>query len=434
MENNKISRRDFNKLFAVGLTGSAISLMGAPNLLFGADTKKVLVVGGGFGGATAARYIKKLDPTIDVTLVEPKKTFYTCPFSNWVLGGLKEMKDIAHTYDNLKKNKITVINDEVVSIDPVKKTAKLKGGKTLSYDRAVVSPGIDFRFSKADGGIEGYDEAASKTLPHAYQAGPQTELLFKQLRDMKDGGIVAISAPENPFRCPPGPYERAALIAYYLKEKKPKSKVIIYDAKEKFSKQALFQQGWQKLYGNMVEWRSGTSGGKVTGVNVKDMALITEFGTEKADVINFIPPQWAGKIARDTGLTNDKGWCPINQMTFESTLHPGIHVIGDACIAGEMPKSGFVASSQAKVTALSVVALLNGKEPEPPSLANTCYSLLGKDYAISVAAVYKPGEKGIVSIPGSGGLSPMDADDNFRSMEAAYAEGWYASLSKDIWG
>ncbi|NTW48615.1 MAG: FAD-dependent oxidoreductase [Chlorobiales bacterium] len=425
---DKLTRREFNKLIALGLAGSTVGLLGAPKPLFAARSN-VLVIGGGFGGATAARYIKKFDPSIDVTLVEPKALFYTCPFSNWVLGGLKQMKDIGHTYDNLKST-INVIQDEVVSIDPVKKTATLKGGKTLSYDRAVLSPGIDFRW----GATAGYDEAASQLVPHAYHAGPQTELLLKQLQDMKDGGVVALCAPKDPFRCPPGPYERASLIAYYLKQNKPKSKVIIYDAKEKFSKQALFQQGWQKLYGNMVEWRSASSGGAIKRIDAQKLELETEFGVEKADVINFIPQQWAGKIARESGLTDESGWCPINQKTFESLKHPNIHVIGDACIAGDMPKSGFVASSQAKVTALAVVDLLRGIEPEPPSLANACYSLVGKNYGISVASVYTFSETGITNIKGAGGLTSLEANEGQLSAEATYAEGWYASLCKDIWG
>ncbi|NTW48781.1 MAG: FAD-dependent oxidoreductase [Chlorobiales bacterium] len=427
---DKFTRREFNKLIALGLAGSAVGVLGAPKTVFAAR-RSVLVIGGGFGGATAARYIKKFDPSIDVTLVEPKATFYTCPFSNWVLGGLKQMKDISHTYDNLKsQSNINVIQDEVVAIDAIKKTAKLKGGQTLSYDRAVLSPGIDFRW----GAVEGYDEAASLIIPHAYHAGPQTELLLKQIQDMKDGGVVAVCAPKDPFRCPPGPYERASLIAYYLKEKKPNSKVIIYDAKEKFSKQPLFQQGWQRLYGNMVEWRAASSGGEIKRIDAQKKELQTEFGVEKPDVINFIPAQQAGKIARESGLTDESGWCPINQKTFESLKQANIHIIGDACIAGDMPKSGFVASSQAKVAALAVVDLLQGIEPEPPSLANACYSLIGKNYGISVASVYTFGETGITNIKGAGGLTPMDANDGQLSAEATYAEGWYASLCKDIWG
>jgi len=429
---SKLSRREFGKLFIAGLAGTAVGAIGAPSILR-ASSHRVLVVGGGFGGAAAAKYVKKFDPSIEVTLVEPKEIFYTCPFSNWVMGGLRDMKDIGHNFKAMHdSHKVNVIHDMVVEMDPVKKTAKTKGGKTLQYDRAIVSPGIDFKWDAVDG----YDEAISHKIPHAYHAGKQTEVLRDQLHTMKQGGTVIIHAPQNPFRCPPGPYERASLFANYLKKHNPKAKLIILDEKEKFSKQALFQKGWEKLYGDMIEWRSASSGGAVTRVNANAMTLETEFGAEKADVINFIPPQWAGKIARDTGLANDAGWCPIDQKTFESTMHSGIHVIGDAALAGAMPKSGFAASSQAKVTALAVVDLLHGRTPQPPSLANTCYSLIGDKYGISVAAVYKYDDKAnkIVSIKGAGGLTPMDANASFLNAEAAYAEGWYASLSKDIWG
>lgn len=425
-----MNRRDFGKLFALSLTGAATGVIGAPSVLK-ASSKRVLVIGGGFGGATAARYVKKFDPSIDVTLVEPKTTFHTCPFSNWVIGGIKDMKEIGHSFKPMSDvHNVNVIHDVVTEIDPMKNVAKTKGGQTLAYDRAIVSPGVDFKWDA----VEGYDMEASKVMPHAYHAGPQTELLRDQLHSMKKGGVVILHAPPNPFRCPPGPYERASLIAYYLKKNNPTGKVIILDEKEKFSKQALFQQGWGKLYGDLIEWRSGSSGGSVTRVDTKSMSLETEFGMEKGDVINFIPPQHAGKVARDSGLTNDSGWCPINQQTFESTIHANIHVIGDACIAGKMPKSGFAASSQAKIAALAVTDLMNGRSTQPPSLANTCYSLIGEKYAISVAAVYKLSPKGIVGIKGAGGLTPMDASEQQLSAEALYAVGWYDSLSKDIWG
>jgi len=426
---SKMNRRDFGKLLAISFTGAATGIIGAPSIAK-ANSKRVIVIGGGFGGAAAARYIKKFDPSIDVTLIEPKETFYTCPFSNWVVAGLKDMKDIGHSFEGVKGAGVNVIHDLVTEIDPMKNMVKTQGGQTLNYDRCVVSPGVDFKWDA----VEGYDQAASKIMPHAYHAGPQTELLRDQLHGMKQGGTVILHAPQNPFRCPPGPYERASLFADYLKKNNPTAKVIILDEKEKFSKQALFQQGWAKLYGDMIEWRSGSSGGAVTRVDTAAMALETEFGMEKGDVINFIPPQYAGKIARDAGLTNEGGWCPINQQTFESTIHANIHVIGDACLAGKMPKSGFAASSQAKVAALAITDLMNGRSSQPPSLANTCYSLIGDNYAISVAAVYKLSPSGIVGIKGAGGLTPMDASAEHLAAEAAYAEGWYDSLSKDIWG
>ena len=428
---SKITRRGFNKLILSGIAGSSLATFGGATPLF-ANQKKVVVVGGGFGGASAAKYIRKLDPSIAVTLIEPNSTFYTCPFSNWVMGGLKEMSDIAQTFDVLKnKYNVDVIHDTVTEIDPVNHSVTLQGGKEVKYDRLIVSPGIDFNYES----VEGYSEEVADTkIPHAYKAGPQTELITRQLREMKDGDNVLICPPGNPFRCPPGPYERASLIAHFLKKNKPNSKIIILDDKEKFSKQGLFMKGWERLYGDIIEWRPGSMGGKVSAVDPAAMTVETEFGPEKGGVINIIPPQMAGKIARDAGLTDSSGWCPVNPITFESTIHPGVHVIGDACIAGAMPKSGFAASSQGKVAAAGIIRLMQGKVPAPPSLVNTCYSLVAPGYAISVAAVYKLTSDGIVSIKGAGGLTPMDADDDQLSEEATYARGWYKNISQDIWG
>jgi sulfide dehydrogenase [flavocytochrome c] flavoprotein subunit len=426
-----ISRRDFNKLLLAGTAGSAFGLFGISNTAFAAR-KRVVVIGGGFGGAATAKYLKKLDPTLSVTLIEPKAAFVTCPFSNWVLGGLKTMKDITHTYTALRNQYgVNVIADRAVAIDPVKNSVKLSSGKVIGYDRLVVSPGIDFKYDE----IAGYSKKiADSSMPHAWQAGPQTVLLHKQLQAMKYGGTVVLCPPGNPFRCPPGPYERASLIAYYLKRHKPKSKIVILDAKEKFSKQGLFTKGWERLYPGMIEWRSSTGGGKVVGVDAKTMTVETELGAVKGEVINLIPSQKAGKIAFEAGLANEKGWCPIDPASFESTMHKGIHVIGDSCIAGAMPKSGFAASSQGKVTAAAIVNLLRGQEPISPSLVNTCYSLVGPNYGVSVAGVYRLSEAGIVEIPGSGGLTPADATDDQLEQEALFADGWYTNICKDIWG
>ena len=426
-----LSRRDFNKLLLSGVAASAFGIMGSSNTAF-ASSKRVVVIGGGFGGAAAAKYLRKLDPSISVTLVEPKAIFYTCPFSNWVLGGLKTMEDIAQTYSALKnKYQVNVIADSAVAIDSVRGTVKLKSGQVLGFDRLILSPGIDFKWDA----IPGYSESvAGSKMPHAYQAGPQTVLLHNQLLAMRNGGRVFICPPANPFRCPPGPYERASLIAGYLKAKKPLSKIIILDPKEKFSKQGLFKKGWERLYPGMIEWRSGSTGGKLVKVDAATMSLTTEFGVENGDVINIIPPQKAGKIAFDAGLTDATGWCPINPISFESTIHPGVHVIGDASIAGAMPKSGFAASSQGKVAAAAIVRLFQGKVPAAPSLVNTCYSLIGPGYGISVAGVYKLTVEGIVEIPEAGGLTPINADDDQLREEANFAKGWYSNIVQDTWG
>lgn len=427
----KMNRRDFVK--ATG-TAAAVAMVGMPHLALGAATK-VVVVGGGTGGATAAKYIKRLDPSIDVTIVEPNKTYFTCYFSNEVIVGERDMKSIEVGYGDLEKMGIKLVFDSAEAIDGAAKTVKTKGGQSLSFDRCVVSPGIELLYDK----IEGYSAEASEKLPHAWKAGPQTVLLKKQLTDMKDGGVVAILAPPNPFRCPPGPYERASLIAHYLQQHKPKSKVVIIDSKGKFSKQGLFIQGWKKFYGfetdkALIEWRPDPDG-KLPRVDVK--AMTVTYGSMddelKADVINVIPPQRAGKIAVDSGLTDDSGWCPVDGRSFESKKVPGVHVIGDSCIAGAMPKSGYAANSQAKVCAAAVVALLKGGEVGVPSFVNTCYSLIAPDWAISVAGVYKLAADGkIAEVPGSGGLTPMDASPEAHAREVQYAYSWYTNIVNDI--
>jgi sulfide dehydrogenase [flavocytochrome c] flavoprotein subunit len=392
----------------------------------------VVVVGGGFGGATCAKYLKRADRNIQVTLVEPSTKFITCPFSNYVIAGTQTIESITHTYGALRtKHGINVVHDTVTAIDPAGKKVTLKSGKTLPYDRLVVSPGIDFKWNA----IKGYSEAASSVMPHAWKAGPQTLLLRKQLVAMKDGGVFVIVAPPNPFRCPPGPYERASMIAHYLKQHKPKSKIIILDPKDAFSKQGLFMDGWKKLYGDMIEWVPGKSGGKVLSVDTKTMTVDAELAKHKGAVVNVIPAQTAGAIAMKAGLANETGFCPIDFKTFESKIQKNIHVIGDSSIVGpDLPKSGFAANSEAKICASAIAAMLKGEPVPEESFVNTCYSLVGPTYGISVAGVYKLTEKGITPVPGSGGVSPKEATDAFREDEAKYARGWYASIAADTWG
>jgi sulfide dehydrogenase [flavocytochrome c] flavoprotein subunit len=426
---NQITRREFLKLAAATGAASALGTLGAPASA-AKGGKQVVVVGGGFGGATVARHIRRADPGIAVTLVEPSKQFVTCPFSNTVLGGLHKMADITHNYDSLRtKYGVNVVHDTVTAIDAAKSTVKLKGGQSLKYDRLVVSPGIDFKWDA----IAGYSEKASLVMPHSWKAGPQTVLLHKQLEAMKNGGVVVMAAPPNPFRCPPGPYERASMIAHYLKQHKPKSKILILDAKDAFSKQGLFQAGWEKLYPGMIEWVPGGKGGTVVSVDARKMT-VQAADKHKAAVANIIPPQKAGAIAAQAGLTNETGWCPVDPKTFESKMHPGIHVVGDASIAGALPKSGFAAYSEGLMCAAAIVAMFKGEHPGDASFVNTCYSLVGPKYGISVAGVYRITDKGISEIQGAGGVSPKDADDAFRESEARYAQGWYDSLTADVWG
>jgi NADPH-dependent 2,4-dienoyl-CoA reductase/sulfur reductase-like enzyme len=314
-------------------------------------------------------------------------------------------------------------------VDPQNRSVTLTDRARLAYDRLVLAPGIDLRWD----GLPGYSEAAAERMPHAWKAGEQTLLLRRQLEAMEDGGTVVISAPANPFRCPPGPYERASLIAYYLKNRKPRSKLIILDAKDAFSKQRLFLNAWKVLYPNL-EWVSLSSGGKVTSVDVGAMTLVTEFGHHKADVANVIPPQKAGRIAEAAGVTDRSGWCPIDPVTFESKLQSSIHVIGDASIAGAMPKSAFTANAQAKACAVAVATLIAGRKPDEPKLINTCYSLVAPDYGISVAGVYRPSDGQIKEIEGSGGVSPADAPSSIRAQEAAFANAWFRTITGEVFG
>jgi NADPH-dependent 2,4-dienoyl-CoA reductase/sulfur reductase-like enzyme len=306
----------------------------------------------------------------------------------------------------------------------------LANGTRLPYDRLVMAPGIDLRFD----GLPGYTEAAAAIMPHAWKAGEQTLLLRRQLESMEDGGTVFIVAPANPFRCPPGPYERASLIAFYLKTKKPKSKVIILDAKDAFSKQRLFQNAWKELYPDHLEWVSLSQGGKVNSVDPATKTLVTDFTSHKATVANVIPPQRAGAIAQSAGVADRSGWCPIDPVTFESKLVPNIHVVGDAGIMGGMPKSAFSANAQAKACAVAVATLLRGEKPAEPRLINTCYSLVAPDYGITVAGVYKPTDGLLADIPGAGGVSPADAPRSARALEAQFAEGWFKTITGEVFG
>lgn len=427
-----LTRRKFIHLLgaAGGLGALGVSLGGCSGKSNAGP--RVVVIGGGFGGATCARYLRRFNPSLQVTLVERDAYFVTCPFSNMVLGGLQEMDSIRQSYDNLRtKHGVNVLQDTVTAIDPAGNRVTLQNAGPLEYDRLVVSPGIDFRWED----VEGLDADGSDLIPHAWKAGPQTITLRKQLEAMADGGVVIIAPPDNPFRCPPGPYERASLIANYLKTHKPRSKLLILDAKDKFSKQALFEQGWNQLYPGMIEWVKGADGGRIYRVDAATSTLYPEVGDPvTADVINFIPPQKAGAIAHTAGLVNADGWCPVDQRTFASTLAPNIHVIGDASIAGKMPKSGFAANSQAKVCAAAIVSELGGTTMPDPSYINTCYSLVAPDYGISVAAVYHLQDGNIVKVEGSGGVSPMDVPDEFRRSEARYARGWYQSITQDVFG
>ena len=392
---------------------------------------RVIVVGGGFGGATAAKYLKRGNPKLQVTLVEPAKRFYTCPFTNLHFGGLRTFEQQGHGYSELRGLGVQVVHELAKDVDNKKKTVTLAGGRTLNYDKLVLSPGIDIRW----GALAGYDEAAAQLAPHAWQAGAQTTLLKKQLDAMPDGGLFILVAPDNPFRCPPGPYERVSMIGHYFKTRKPKSKILVLDAKENFSKQGLFQDGWKKFYGEMIEWVPLSKDGKVVKVDAKALEVETEFGKKhKAAVLNVVPPQRAGAIADRAGVANQSGWVPIKPQTFESTQVADIYVVGDATVAAPMPKSGFCANAQGKVAAAAIVASLAGRDAPRASFVNTCYSLIAPDYGISVAGVYEVVEGKLAEVKNSGGVSPREASDDFRKLEAEYGVGWYNAIAQDSWG
>jgi NADPH-dependent 2,4-dienoyl-CoA reductase/sulfur reductase-like enzyme len=350
--------------------------------------------------------------------------------SNPVIAGLREPKQQEFGYDKLSRDGITVALTAATKIDAHARSVTLADGKTLAYDRLVLSPGIDFRWNA----IQGYDEAASATIPHAYRGGDQIALLRRQLEAMDDGGTVVIAAPVNPARCPPAPYERAGIIAYYLKAKKPRSKVIVLDAKDSFTMQKQFEEAWKTLYPGMVEWISVSSGGALTSVDAKTRTLATDFDKYEAAVANVIPPQKAGRLAELAGVADRTGWCPVDPVTFESKLQPNIHVIGDAAIAGAMPRSAAAATSQAKICAGAIAALLAGKPPGAPTLTSICFSLLAPDYAISqrgtyrvVDGQYNESDPGIV-------VSPLAAARAVRSGEAKDATAWYADTTAAVFG
>ena len=420
-----MNRRNFIQMagIAAGLSMSSLSVIARAGEVLPKKGRRVVVVGGGYGGTIVSKYIRMSDPSIEVVMIERNKTYVSCPFSNLVIGGSRDLNDNMITYDNLAaKHGIQVVYDEVTGIDVAAKQVRVGAG-TISYDRLVLSPGIDFRFEE----LEGYDPLETpKYMPHAWKAGEQTLRLRKQLVDMSDGGTVVLSVPVTPFRCPPGPYERISQIAWYLKNHKPKSKLIVLDANPDIvSKGPLFRKAWEKHYKGIIEFHAGN---KVSKVDHKSMIVDTGVEEIKGAVINVVPPQKAGAVAYMAGVVGeDKKWCPVNQVTFESTLVPNVHVIGDACNAGAMPKSGYSANSQAKVCALNVVQLMNGKEPIPPSHVNVCYSYVTDKEAISVSAVYKVAEGKTIAVPNSGGVSP-----DLSELEGVYARSWIKNILHEM--
>lgn len=416
-----MQRREFIKLVS-----ATAALMVLPSCATtGKNKGRVVVVGGGYAGATAAKYVRMWAPDIEVVLVERNAEFISCPMSNRVLAGVLSVKDLTSRYDKLgPKYGVRVVQDEVTAVDADKRTITLARGDTLSYDRMIVAPGIDFMFDA----IPGLNNAnAQEKILHAWKAGAQTTALRKQLESMADGGVYALTIPKAPFRCPPGPYERACQVASYFKQHKPKSKVLILDANEDIvSKKGLFTKAWKDLYPGMVEYRGNS---ELVDVDVKTLTAKLQFEDVKANVLNVVPPQKAGKIAASAGLiTTNNRWCGVDFLSFESLAHKNIHVLGDAILAAPlMPKSGHMANQHAKICAAAVVALMNGGQVNPdPMIANTCYSFVNDNEAMHVASIHKydAEKKTMVTVQGSGGLSSAPSQ-----MEGMYAQAW----AKNIW-
>ncbi|WP_315754222.1 MULTISPECIES: FAD/NAD(P)-binding oxidoreductase [unclassified Bradyrhizobium] len=411
-----------------GLIAAGAALLAAPAVLRAQTAGRVIVVGGGFGGASCARALRQVDAKLAVTLVEANRTFTACPLSNEVIAGLRDIGAQQFGYDRIAAEGVRVVLQAATAIDAPAHKITLADGTTLAYDRLVLAPGIDIDFSA----LQGYDEAASTVMPHAYKAGEQTLLLRTQIEAMPEGGTVAIAVPANPSRCPPAPYERASLIAHYLKAHKPKSKVLILDAKDSFSQQKLFEQAWQELYPSLIERIPLSQGGRVTGVEIATRTVVTEFGNYNPDVTNIIPPQKAGRIAALAGAADRTGWCPIDAATFASKLVPDVHVIGDACLGGGIPKSASAAQAQGKACAAVIASQLAGKTPRPPTLDAVCYSLLKPDKMLSFRGLYEP----------KGDIFELEwvfgGFDNWADMSpAADAEGarkWFRDVTADAFG
>lgn len=408
----------------------AASLGGFPYIALGAS-HKIVIIGGGVGGTTAAGYLKKLDPSLEVTLIEAMPYYYTGFMSNEVVVGERPIDSIKFDYEVLIKMGVRVVIDVASQLNPEKKEVITQGGAKFPFDRCIVSPGIDFKWET----IAGYNAQIAEKIPHAWKAGPQTVTLRQQIESLTDGEPVIMIAPPPPYRCPPGPYERASLIAMYLKANKPKSKVIILDMKDNFSKKELFEEGWRH-FNYKIEWIPSAEDGVVSHIDPIQKAVYTkEFNTEyKGGVINIIPPQKAGRIAHVADLVDDSGWCPINRKTFESQKHPDIYVIGDAASTSEMPKAAHAANVQGKICAMSILASLRGESLADPTYINVCYSLVEKSYGLSVASVYRYEKSSNLIKTVSMSMSPPLADlpdPGYRKREVEYAHGWFQSIIKD---
>ncbi|MDA3807671.1 MAG: FCSD flavin-binding domain-containing protein [Thiomicrorhabdus sp.] len=430
----KVTRRDLIKLFGASAV-AASGIFGASSQAFAKSAAHVVILGGGIGGSTFAKYLRFADADVKITIIEQYPEYITCLRSNDVIAGMHTLDELTFNLETIKsKYHVNVVIDTVVGADFNKKTVRTAKGDNFSYDKLVVSPGIDFKFED----YEGYDaELAATDFPHAYKAGPQTLKLREQMLNMRQGGTAIIAPPQNPFRCPPGPYERASFFAEYFKKHNPTAKLIVLDPKERFTKDVPFKKAWERLYGYksdnaLIEWVAGSEGGRVVRLDAATKTVETDGGDFKADLINIIPNQRAGVLAQKLGLTNASGWCPIDRYSMESELHKEVYVLGDSAIADAMPKSGFSANSQAKVCAKAVADTLKGKNLEDPVYANVCYSLAGENYGVSIAAVYEVRD-GLIQPKGeSAGVSEVTELTAQPILESVYQKNWQRQFVKDV--
>jgi NADPH-dependent 2,4-dienoyl-CoA reductase/sulfur reductase-like enzyme len=421
----ELTRRHFATLAGASLAAPLF----APYAL-GQGKPRLVVIGGGPGGGTVANYVaKESKGAIDVTLIEPQKNFTTCFFSNLYVGGFRDFKSITHTYDKVKKNGVKIVTQMASAIDRDKKQVVLANGQRVPYDRLVVAPGIDIKFDS----VPGYSEAAAQIMPHAWKPGAQTQLLVKKLNALKDGDTIVMIAPPNPYRCPPGPYERVSMFAHVLKKKGyKKSKIIVLDPKPNFSKQALFMEGWEKHYPGMIEWQDPKVHGGIKSVDPKTGEIKTDLASYKAALANVIPAQMAGKIARDASLADQSGFCPIDPENMKSKMDPNIFVVGDACIPGDMPKSAFSANSQAKVAAMIIRSELEKARAFPARYTNTCWSLIAPDDDVKVGGAYEPGDGKLKA--GTTFVSQKGESADVRKQNYKESIDWYNGIVADIFG
>ncbi|MCL7465843.1 NAD(P)/FAD-dependent oxidoreductase [Phaeovulum sp. NW3] len=419
----QMKRRDF-----LGSAAAGTVILAAP-MVRAQGKPRVVVIGGGAGGATCARYLAKdSQGALDVVLIEPAEVYHTCFFSNLYLGGFRDFDSLAHRYDRLAADYgITLVRDRAVAVDRAARQVTTAGGETLAYDRLVIAPGIDFK----EGALPGWTLADAEVMPHAYKGGAQVQLLRAQIEAMPEGGTFAMIAPPNPYRCPPGPYERISMVAHLLTQVNPTAKILVFDPKENFSKQGLFEEGWETHYPGMITRIGPDMGGTALEVRPATMEVVADGVVEKVDVCNVIPPQMAGAIAQIAGVT-EGDWAPVHPADMRARLDEAVFVLGDASAQGDMPKSAFSANSQAKVAAMVIRAELTGSRAFPAKYSNTCWSLIAPEDGVKVGASYEPTAEKIASVESF--ISQTGEDAALRRTTYEESLGWYAGITADIFG